>query len=259
MQDAAITEITSNPNLYAEYLNLQGDNPTYSPGNIAMVIGQLEYKGGVIKIGTAERWTTLGRRVLDSEKQHGMMIFARSKNYRGYDLTPVYDLEQTSGRPLKEITLVEGSEKMETALATLLNYSVVPVEINSTMQVAAYYDDQNLTLAINPDFSDHETFAALATEIALSRMHGKGRIRDFNREDFQLDAESISYILCRRFGIEHPLPDAKNIAALYDGYNSQERRTSLDQIQDMCKQIGNNIERSIEPPQKTRATGRGAI
>ena len=74
--------------------------------------------------------------------------------------------------------------------------------------------------------SDHETFAALATEIALSRMHGKGRIRDFNREDFQLDAESISYILCRRFGIERPLPDAKKIAALYDGYNSQERRTS---------------------------------
>ncbi len=259
MQDSAITEITTNPELYAEYLKMQGDNPTYSPGNIAMVISQIEYSGDAVKFGTADRWTALGRKVLDSEKQRGMMIFARPKNYRGYDLTPVYSMEQTSGRPIKEVTLAEGSEKMETALATLLNYSVVPVETDSKMKIAACYDDKNLTLSVNPEFSDHETFAALATEIALSRMHGKGNVRDFHREDFQLDAESVSYILCRRFGIDRPLPDAKNLAALYDGYSSQERRSSLHQIQEICKQIGNKIERSIEPLQKARTNSRGAM
>ena len=134
MQDAAITEITSNPELYAEYLNLQGDNPTYSPGNIAMVIGQVEYSGEVVKFGTADRWAALGRRVLDSEKQRGMMIFARSKNYRGYDLTPVYDLVQTSGRPLKEISLVEGSEKMETGSTLLVPSMMGPYSLTPLME-----------------------------------------------------------------------------------------------------------------------------
>ena len=32
MQDAGITEITSNPEAYARYLDMQGDNPAYSVG-----------------------------------------------------------------------------------------------------------------------------------------------------------------------------------------------------------------------------------
>ena len=38
MQDAGITEITSNPEAYARYLEMQGDNPSYSAGNIALVM-----------------------------------------------------------------------------------------------------------------------------------------------------------------------------------------------------------------------------
>ena len=38
MQDAGITEITTTPEAYARYLEMQGDNPTYSAGNIALVM-----------------------------------------------------------------------------------------------------------------------------------------------------------------------------------------------------------------------------
>ena len=40
MQDAGVEEITSNPELYVKYLDMQGDNPTYSAGNIALVMFQ---------------------------------------------------------------------------------------------------------------------------------------------------------------------------------------------------------------------------
>ena len=42
MQDAGVTEITSNPEAYARYLEMQGDNPTYSAGNIALAMLQNE-------------------------------------------------------------------------------------------------------------------------------------------------------------------------------------------------------------------------
>lgn len=255
MQDGIITEITQNPKLYAVYLDMQADNPTYSPGNIALVIGQAT--GDVTKFGTLERWKSLGRNVNDSERKKGMMIYARSTFRRGYDLTPVYDISQTYGRPLKEgPALPEGSDKMEAAITTLLNYAVVPLEINKNISTPALYDEKEMKLSINTEYTEHEAFAALATEIALSRIHGKGRVPDFHREDFLLDAESVSYILCRRFGIQREQPDAKNIAALYDGYDGAERRSGLDKIQDMCKQIGGGIERSIEPPQRARANVR---
>ena len=80
MQDAGITEITSNPEAYARYLEMQGDNPSYSAGNIALVMfGNPE----ATVFGTRDRWKTLNRSVMDSEKNNGVKIFARSPMGRG--------------------------------------------------------------------------------------------------------------------------------------------------------------------------------
>lgn len=38
MQDAGVMEITTSPDAYARYLEMQGDNPAYSAGNIALVM-----------------------------------------------------------------------------------------------------------------------------------------------------------------------------------------------------------------------------
>ena len=126
MQDAGIVEITSNPDAYARYLEMQGDNPAYSAGNIALVMfGNPE----ATVFGTRDRWKTLNRSVMDSEKNNGVKIFARSPVGRGYTLTDAYDIRQTQGRDLSRITLQNDSKEMETALTTVLNYAVVPVVI----------------------------------------------------------------------------------------------------------------------------------
>ena len=51
----------------------------------------------------------------------------------------------------------------------------------------------------------------------------------------------------RRFGVERDLPDTAELPALYDGWDAQERRQALDQIQKMSKQIGASMEKSIMP------------
>lgn len=40
MQDAGILKIVSSPEMYARYLEVQGDNLYYSPGNIALAMFQ---------------------------------------------------------------------------------------------------------------------------------------------------------------------------------------------------------------------------
>lgn len=257
MQDALVTEITTLPDLYGLYLQMQGDNPAYSPGNVAMVIGQSSDPG---KFATAEKWRSMGRSIAPGEKDKGMNIFARSSFNRGYTLTPVYDIKQTYGRPLQEVALTDGTDKMTKALQTLLNYSVVPLSLNENLPVPARYDEVGMKIEINPNTPDSEAFAAIATEVALSRFRGKGNVVPvFDRKEFELDAESVSYILCRRFGIKRELPDAKNVGKLYEGMDASQRRGALSSIQDMCKQIGGTIEKNITPPQKARTSARGAI
>ena len=53
-------------------------------------------------------------------------------------------------------------------------------------------------------------------------------------------------ILCRRYGIERPMPDMTNLAGLYEGWEPQERRQALDTIQDTSKQFGRSIEKNLE-------------
>ena len=251
MQDAGIMEITSKPDAYARYLEMQGDNPAYSAGNIALVMfGNPE----ATVFGTRDRWKTLNRSVMDSEKNSGVKIFARSPVGRGYTLTDAYDIKQTQGRDISRIVLQNDSKEMETALTTVLNYAVVPVVIDKELPTPAFYDAANLELAINPDYPDNEAFAAITAEVAHSRLHAKGANPGYDRGECELDAQSISYILCRRYGIERPMPDMSNLAALYEGWEAQECRQALDTIQDTSKQFGRSIEKNLElGKQRSRA------
>jgi hypothetical protein len=111
-----------------------------------------------------------------------------------------------------------------------------------------------MELAVNPNFPDGEAFSAIAAEVAHSRMHGKGVFAGYNRDECNLDAQSVSYILCRRYGIDRPMPDTASLPELYEGWDAQERRHALDSIQDMSKKMGRSIDKNLEADkQRNRA------
>lgn len=229
---------------------MQGDNPTYSPGNIAMVMFQ---QPSFTKFCTPERWKTLGRTVTDAHKDQGAKIFARTTFGKGYNLADAYDISQTQGRALNQTKpLVNDSNEISKALSTILNYSVVPIIADRSLSTPALYDASKMELSINPDHEDTTLFASIATEIAHARIHAKGANAGYDRVDCELDAQSISYILCRRFGVEQDLPDMTRLGELYEDWSPQDRRQALDHIQNMSKQIGGSIERDITPQTKNR-------
>ena len=257
MQDAGITEITSKPEAYARYLDMQGDNPSYSVGNIAVVMLALPQ---ATVFGTRDRWRSLNRSIVSGEENKGAKIFARGPMGRGYTLADAYDVSQTQGRDLKHPALKADSKEMDTALKTVLNYSVCPVTIDKELTVPAFYDSTRMELAVNPDFPDHEAFAYIAAEVAHSRMHAKGVNAGYNRTECDLDAQSVSYILCRKFGVERPMPDTSAVPELYEGWDAQERRQALDSIQDMSKQIGRSIDKNLEADKsRSRAPARRPV
>lgn len=63
-RDAGVMEITSTPEAFARYLEMQGNNPSYSAGNIAAVMAQLPE---ATVVATAERWKSQGRHILNGE------------------------------------------------------------------------------------------------------------------------------------------------------------------------------------------------
>ncbi len=253
-RDTGVMEITSTPEAFARYLEMQGVNPSYSAGNIAAVMVQLPE---ATVVGTAERWKSQGRHVLDGEWQKGANIFARAPSGRGYIVDAVYDVSQTQGREFQTIQLVDDTKEMETALTALLNFSPVHAVADAALPVDALYDDKNMELVINPNASDSRAFAAIAAEIAHARFHDRGRAFDYSREGCELSAQSVSCILCRRFGIERDLPDLSKVAERFQDWKTQDRLNMLISIQGMSRQIGGSIEKAMAPPQRTPSFRRG--
>lgn len=250
MQDAGIYMITASPEGYANYLLVQGENPVYSAGNIALAIVQ---NPNITQFGTAERWKALGRTVKNLELNKGIQIFSRGSFGKGYAISSAYDISQTVGRDLKSMTLKEGSEEMAKALTTVMNYSLVPLESDPELPTPAYYDSVKLELVINPNYPEAEAFSAIAAEVAQSRFHNRGKNIYYNRKESELDAESVSYLLCKRFGIDRDLPDLSVVTDLYNGWTAPEIRQALSAVQDMSKSIGGSIEKHLVPPNRSRS------
>lgn len=253
MQDAGVYQIVSSPEAYTTFLEVQGSNPMYSAGNIALALVQ---NPQITQFGTVEKWKALGRTVMDVEKNNGVQIFARGSFGKGYSISNAYDISQTVGRDVKPIQIADGSKEMDSALTTIMNYSLVPVVVDQSLPTPAFYDCGKLELAVNPNYPDAEIFAALAAEVSHSRFHNRGKNVYYTRKENELDAQSVSYLLCKRFGIECEPPDLSNLTDLYNGWTAPEIRQALSSIQDMSKQIGGSIEKGITPQQHSRGNMR---
>ena len=245
MQDAGIVEVTSNPEMYGRYLAMQGDNPMYSPGNVVLVMFT---KPEFTQFGTRDRWKTLRRYVPDSMVGKGTQIFAAPGSRNPF--VEAYDITQTEGRPIERLQLADDSPEMESALNTLLNHAVVPITVNHDLESPAFYDEVQMELLVNPSYPDSEAFPAIAAEVVHCRFHAKGYNAGYTREDYDLHAQSISYLLCRRYVVERELPNVSVVSEHYESLDPQERKKILDGLQDMSKQIGGAIEYNIKPQQK---------
>ena len=140
---------------------------------------------------------------------------------------------------------------MEAALSALMKFSPVQMVVNHDLTTPAYYDPHHMLLAVNPGFSDSEAFGAIAAEIAQAKYHDRGYNREYSREGCELYAQSVAYILCRRFGISRDQPDLSRLAERFQGWPAQDRQNVLNGIQDLSKRIDRAIEQSIAPPQRT--------
>lgn len=253
MRDAALEDITTDPVKYQKFLTLQSDNIACSVGNVALTMFQLD---GSTRIGPVQFWHEQGRYVREDAMKSGAKVFVppRNSQRRGYLMGDYYDISQTTGKPVKEQPkLTSDSSRMDAALAALMNYCPVEIMESSNAETPACYDDVNLTLTVNPNYEKAEVFAALTTEITYARIHDRGRNSSYDRSAYRLDAESVGYMICRRLGVDCQPPTAQYVAYLYDGYEPSERGEALEQIRKTARNMGDGIERAIQPRQQERS------
>ena len=254
LSDDAVMRVTSEPEAYLHYLDTQAINPQYSAANVMLAMAQ---NPDITYINSLENWGRLGRSV--NREETGLKIRVSDpyvkdgRQYHGYKIGRVFDVTQTHGKAMPAPQpLRDNTPGMDAALRRLLYSAGVPVVTSSAMYQDAFYDPDALCITVSSRLTDGQTFAALSREIVHAGIHDRGRYPYYSREDCAMDAECVSYMLCRNFGVDVPRPDVSRVRQTFDDMEAQDRRSIVDSLQKYFRRLQKDIQRELAPQERRR-------
>jgi len=219
-----ITKLTSS-DAWFRYLDVQRRFHTYSWGNCLLIAIQ---RPDATRIAGYRKWQTLGRQVRKGERAITIlapMVYRPNPDHDGEDTrtadeasdlkvvrafrtASVFDIAQTDGEPLPEITTrLLGNEPIHAllrmrTLAGELGYRVENAELPGARNGEC--DFEHYMIRVRNDLEPAHMVKTLAHEIAHVLLHHPNQVpaNGMSRDTAELEAESVAYIVCHELGVD---------------------------------------------------------
>lgn len=176
----------------------------------------------------------------------------------------VFDYAQTDGKPLPErvaspVANLTGSvENYEAFMEALRRSSPVPVEVKPlSADMDGYFSPKSQSITLREGMSEVQTVSAAVHEIAHAKLHNYGlqqaaERRHKSRNTEEVEAESISFMVCAYFGIETGANSFGYVATWSKNAELPEFRASLDTIGKTANGIITDVEKHLAEVCKER-------
>ena len=176
----------------------------------------------------------------------------------------VFDYAQTDGKPLPErvaspVANLTGSvENYEAFMEALRRSSPVPVEVKPlSADVDGYFSPKSQSITLREGMSEVQTVSAAVHEIAHAKLHNYGlqqaaERKAKSRNTEEVEAESISFMVCAYFGIETGANSFGYVATWSKNAELPEFRASLDTIGKTANGIITDVEKHFAEVCKER-------
>ena len=176
----------------------------------------------------------------------------------------VFDYAQTDGKPLPErvaspVANLTGSvENYEAFMEALRRSSPVPVEFKPlSADMDGYFSPKFQSITLREGMSEVQTVSAAVHEIAHAKLHNYGlqqaaERKAKSRNTEEVEAESISFMVCAYFGIETGANSFGYVATWSKNAELPEFRASLDTISKTANGIITDVEKHFAEVCKER-------
>ena len=176
----------------------------------------------------------------------------------------VFDYAQTDGKPLPErvaspVANLTGSvENYEAFMEALRRSAPVPVEIKPmSADMDGYFSPKSQSITLREGMSEVQTVSAAVHEIAHAKLHNYAlqqpeERRHKSRNTEEVEAESISFMVCAYFGIETGANSFGYVATWSKNAELPEFRASLDTISKTANRIITDVEKHFAEVCKER-------
>lgn len=174
----------------------------------------------------------------------------------------VFDVSQTSGKPIPTfVNELEGDideDKMTAVMTGVRKAAGVPVEFESiTSGAKGYYSHTNKRIAINEGMSDFQTLKTAFHETAHRLLHDPDDDQPtskITRDEKEVQAESVAYIVASRYGIDTSEYSFPYVASWSDGKELTELKDHLQEIHAAAKKICDKIDGELLKLRKRELT-----
>jgi len=206
-----ISQLTTSER-WAEWLRVQSSFHRYSFGNTLLI---LEQTGGeATRVAGYHAWRKLGRNVRKGE--NAIWILAPmtrvikeddeddgKRIVAGFKAAPVFDVAQTDGEPLPEVTtalsgedLAGSFDRLREVAETTAGYRVEVTGLPGNAHGDCTFDLKRIRIEMSND--GRQQVKTLAHELAHALLHDGF---EGTRELAELEAESVAFIVCAHLGI----------------------------------------------------------
>lgn len=162
----------------------------------------------------------------------------------------VYDISQTDGQPLPEVThRLKGDldSDLKRLKEALLEVSPVPVAFQPVEGSAnGFYSPAAGEIVVDSTLSEKQSLKTLIHETAHAILHNpETASSQSTRETKEVEAESVAYVVCQYFGLDTSDYSFGYIAGWSSGKGTPELKASLENIRSTSNEIISNVEQIL--------------
>ncbi len=173
-----------------------------------------------------------------------------------FKVVSVFDVSQTDGKELPDIAVDELTGSVENYAAffeALKQESPVPISFEDiTGGAKGYFSHVENRIAIQEGMSEIQTVKTAIHEIAHAKLHAinpDGKVAPEDRKDRQtkeVEAESVAYTVCQRYGIETSDYSFGYIAGWSSDKDTKELKGSLETIRSTAAEMIESIDAKLK-------------
>ena len=248
LADSTAEAVAADGSRFRDYLEVQSRFDRYTATNALLILAQ---KPEATQLRDFESWRSTGAFIKRQEMSHGISILEPGDEYRRedgsigtyYNVKKVYDVSQTNARS-KVQPAVSMDERL--LLKALIHRPPVPMQTVDELpnNMGALYDHDQQVIFVRRGMTAEDIFRSVSKELAHAEIAGTRSA--YRREDAAFAAYSVSYLLCRKYGIDVSGYDFSRLPEGFREADPQSIRAALTEMRDTANTISGRMYRVLE-------------
>lgn len=246
LADATTQEVAADGDKYKAFLDVKSRLIHYSATNALLVLAQRPF---ATQLRNFESWKAEGVSIKRNESH--IKILEAGDNYErpdgsigtSWNVKHVFDISQTTARQ-KARPMPQADDRQ--LLQALIHKSPVSIQgVNELPNnMGAYYDHEQDVIFVRRGMEAHDIFRSLSKEIAHAELAGADP--NYTRANAGFAAYSISYVVCKRYGVDVSGYDFSRLPDSFRDADPQSIRATLNEISDVAKDMTGRMNRVLE-------------